>query len=136
MHTCKALALTCIDFRFRQKINQFLQKHYKNSFDLVSLAGGSKNFQSPKERSILFKQIGVSLKLHHISHLLLFNHQNCGAYGAFLKSGSLQETKEHHQDLREAKKAIKQRFVRLKVRLFFVHFKKSPQKDSLFTEIK
>jgi len=71
----QAIVLSCIDFRFHEKLKDELKKEKINSFDLLCLAGGAKNLASPKPTtkrrlakagggSSQFKNIEKEIKFH------------------------------------------------------------------------
>ena len=91
-HSCDAVVVTCIDFRFQKYIKDWLDKTLgDHAYDRVSLAGGIFDFAA------VVKQIEVSNRLHHIKKVVLMNHEECGAYG----DASTHE--RHAHDLGEAK---------------------------------
>ena len=133
-HTCQAFALTCMDFRFHTAIRKFLSEDLRleRNYDLVSLAGSAKDLvRTPGHVPFesLLVQIELSSKLHEIQRVILINHQNCGAYGPSLESGSSHEFETHAGDLRAARSLIQSRFPNLKVFLYFAKL------DGSFTEV-
>lgn len=108
-HVTDALVVHCIDFRFQEYLDAWLQEHLGyGSYDRVSLAGGVFDFKA------VLEQIEISVRLHEIGKVVLINHENCGAYGA---EGDFER---HQKDLRVAKKAIQTDFPDLKVELYFL----------------
>ena len=133
-HTCEALVLTCMDFRFHTAIRKFLTRDLglENSYDHVSLAGSAKDLvKAPGHVPFesLLKQVELSSKLHEIKRVILINHQNCGAYGPTLESGSSHEFETHSGDLRAARSLVQSRFPELKVALYFAML------DGTFVEV-
>lgn len=123
-HVCEAVVLHCIDFRFHSFIRKFLVEklNLQDKFDLVSVAGAVKDIvrderNVPKE-SIL-KQIEIAKRLHQIKRVILINHQNCGAYGPSLESGSEHEFETHSNDLKKARDFVLKEFPDLSVSLYF-----------------
>lgn len=108
-HTCKALVIHCIDFRFQTYITDWLNTHVgKHTYDRVALAGGVYDFYT------IFKQVDISNLLHKIEKVILINHEDCGAYGA-------EGTKERHEhDLAEAERKIEAHFPHLDVETYYV----------------
>lgn len=106
-HSCRAIVISCIDFRFQKYLENFTGK-LSGGFDRVGLAGGVKNLQ------IIMEQIEISVRLHNISEVYLINHEDCGAYGV---EGTFPR---HKKDLKFAKKILKQRFLKLKVHLQYL----------------
>lgn len=137
MHTCDLLVICCIDFRFQEALRNFLNEKHRGDYDLVCLAGAAKNLVSGSDRSqaVLFDQIEISKKLHRIKKILLINHQNCGAYGKSLTSGSSQEKKVHKADLSKAREKIITLFPKLEVFLYFIEFTEESAAGIHFTKL-
>jgi carbonic anhydrase len=110
LHTCDALVVSCIDFRFQKFIRDWLDRNLTNeTFDYVGFAGGSKDIDT------ILQQLEISVRLHHINQVILMNHEDCGAYGA-------ESTPERHEaDLRKAKAAILAKYPNLKIDLYYLH---------------
>ncbi len=109
-HTCDAIIVTCIDFRFQKYIRKWTDRQLKNrAFDLVGFAGSTKDLET------VMKQIDISVRLHHIKEAYLIHHEECGAYGA-------ESTPEKHaEDLRYAREEIASKYPDLKVYLYYLH---------------
>ena len=118
-HTCDALVVSCIDFRFQKFIRKWLDDNFGDkTYDYVGFGGGS------KELDQIMKQLEISVKLHDIKQVVLMHHENCGAYGA-------ESTPENHaRDLLKAKKAILEKYPHLKVDLYYILL------DGNFNEVK
>jgi len=119
-HSCKALVLHCIDFRFGKAIKKYLEsQNLLGDVDIVSVAGAVKDLVEPKipaDAKFIMRQIVISSSLHHISQVILLNHTDCGAYGgraAF--SSDNEEFERHSHDLQTAKTAILAEFPSLDV---------------------
>lgn len=127
-HTCQALVLACIDFRFHDKLNQWLNdKGLKDNADQVKIAGGVLSIIKPTEmrdRDFLLHQLGISVSLHEIKQVYLINHEDCGAYGGKKSFASdAEELEKHIIDMRDAKKIILEKFPQLEVKLIFATIK-------------
>jgi len=109
-HVCNCAIVVCIDFRFQEYIRNFTNTYLKNkTFDLIALAGGTKNLKT------ILKQIDTSVNLHKIKKVILIHHENCGAYGKY-------STLENHtKDLKNAKTKILLKHPDLKVNLFYLY---------------
>ena len=118
-HTCDALVVSCIDFRFQKFIRDWLDENFGDkTFDYVGYAGGSKDLDT------VMKQLDLSVNMHKIKHVVLMHHENCGAYGD-------ESTPERHaKDLLKARKMIKKKYPKLKVDLFYILL------DGKFNEVK
>lgn len=108
-HTCDALVVCCIDFRFQKYIRSWLDKNLAGqTFDLIGYAGSTKDLKT------ILKQIDISVKLHKIKKIVLIHHENCGAYG----EKSTQE--RHSQDLIKARKAVLAKYPGLNIKLYYL----------------
>src|SRR4030042_6228992 len=75
-HKAKALAIHCIDYRFQTIIEDDLEKRrLKGQFDRISSPGVSQNFE------VVDKFAKLSLQLHDPDEILIYEHEDCGAYG-------------------------------------------------------
>lgn len=76
MHKAKILAIHCIDLRFQEMIDQDLhQKAGYGKFDRISWPGASIDFDNVKKSAL------ISLRLHDPDEILIYEHEECGAYG-------------------------------------------------------
>lgn len=109
-HTCDAIVVCCIDFRFQKYIRDWTDTHLADkTFDLVGLAGSTKHLDT------IMEQIGISVRLHEIKEVILIHHEECGAYGA-------ESTPERHaNDLITAKNEIKKNFPSVITKLYYLH---------------
>jgi len=110
-HTTTAAVITCIDFRFQEYIDTWLDHEFKTpkQFDRVALAGGIFDLYT------VLKQVEISNKLHSIKKVILINHEDCGAYGA---AGTYSK---HKEDLKNAQKVIKTLYPHLAVNTYYMH---------------
>lgn len=116
----EALVLTCIDFRFHNKLKETLAKLKIKNYDLMALAGGAKNLGNPTKfqyQKTVLDNIGIAINLHKIKKVVLINHIDCGAYGGSGKhKNKKEETAFHKSELKKAEEAIKSAFPNLKVK--------------------
>ena len=120
-HSCKALVLHCIDFRFQEQISEFLEKKFPQSYDRVALAGGVKELLENGERSITLKNLEISSQLHQPKTIVLIQHEDCGAYGgsgAFRSSAK--ELEHQRQELQKATALLKQHFLVGQIETHFI----------------
>jgi len=109
-HTCDALIVACIDFRFQKYIKNWIEKNLQNkTYDYVGFAG------STKDLKIIMNQLDISVRLHQIKEVVLIHHEECGAYGV----ESIHD--RHAKDLNIAKKTILEKYPHLKVNLYYLH---------------
>lgn len=75
-HKAQALAITCIDYRFQEMINEDLKnRSLWGNVDRIAWPGASKDFENVKQAAML------SLKLHDPEKVIIYEHRDCGAYG-------------------------------------------------------
>ncbi len=117
-HTCDAIIVSCIDFRFQKYIHEWIEKNMPNkTYDYVGFAG------STKELDTILGQIDISVRLHSIHDVVLLHHEECGAYGP-------ESTPERHAtDLRKARETVLKKYPNLHVSLYYIHL------DGTFEEI-
>ena len=112
-HTCQALAIHCIDFRFQKFLADYLESRFPRSYDRVAVAGGVKNLP--------LEQCEVSMRLHSPKIIALFQHEDCGAYGG---SGQFTDSQAEQafqkQELQKAEHVLKDTFSGITVEKFFV----------------
>ncbi|MBI2124079.1 MAG: hypothetical protein HYU04_02500 [Candidatus Wildermuthbacteria bacterium] len=109
-HTCKALVIHCIDFRFRKSLAEFLEVRFGDSYDLVSIAGGVKRLvQDPLDNNFILEQVKISDRLHKPEVILLIQHEDCGAYGGSVAFGDFSTEQEtQNQELERAEDLLKE----------------------------
>ena len=109
-HSCEAVVVTCIDFRFQDFISQWISQNLPpKSYDRVAFAGGVKNLET------ILGQIEISKRLHDIKKVVLINHEDCGAYG---EQGT---PEKHSEDLKNAATKIKELHPDLEVETYYLH---------------
>jgi len=108
-HSCEAVVLTCIDFRFWKETVEFVELELGiRNFDFPSLPGAAKAINESNGNDLAMSCITVPVDLHHAKKIVIINHQDCGAYGGSEKfSGSdEEEQKFHEEELKKAKEKI------------------------------
>lgn len=110
-HTCEAVVLHCIDFRFQQAMNEHFDVEFPKSYDLVSIAGGVKELVEKGRDSFLLNQIQLSLKFHQPQNIVLVQHEDCGAYGGSESfENSETEFSFQRKQLQKAEELLKEQF--------------------------
>jgi len=67
-HECKALVISCLDFRFITKLRDYLvDQDLKDNYDLITVPGASLNIDEVRET------IGLSFKLHKHKEVYIFD---------------------------------------------------------------
>lgn len=128
-HTCSALIIHCIDFRFGKAIKKYLEDEcLLGDCDIAAAAGAAKNLlfsAQDTERIFMFKQIALSRNLHDIKKVILINHTDCGAYGgrkAFVSRDAERET--HRKDMDKAAQIIKAKYPEIEVKTILADIEK------------
>jgi len=114
-----AIVISCIDYRFWPQAIPLLKKKY-GRFDLIQMAGSSKNLTSPSKKEYkitILENIKISVQLHNSQKIILTNHIDCGAYGGSKNFKSQkEEIKFHKIELEKAKKIIQKKFPQLLIK--------------------
>lgn len=117
-HHCDNLVITCIDFRFQNIFNDFVNSLKK--CDRVSIAGSSKSLVDEDTCKSVLKQIDISIRLHKINKIILLEHEDCGAYGGKAAvTNDQEEISQHSQLCVLANNLIKKHYPKLKVAFFY-----------------
>lgn len=121
------LVLSCIDFRFVEAIHNFLaSKGLTRKYDWTALAGASlalASFPQPADQNAFWDQLEISVNLHHIGEVMLFEHQECGAYNRLhphLSENKKREREIHKLYAANAAQAIINRYPQMEVKAYFV----------------
>ena len=117
MSKVENLTISCIDFRFRAGISNWIDEELEGQSDLVSLAGASKAVLDETSQPEVLKQIGLASKLHDIGTVHIVDHIDCGAYGG---SGEFNGDRDaefgmHQDQLGKAARVILNHFPGIKV---------------------
>jgi hypothetical protein len=108
-YTCDALVVTCIDARFQQIFDQWLQKTLGyGRYDRVGFIGGVRSW------GVISSQILLAKYMHSIKNVVLVNHEDCAIYGR----GTVADI-DHRLDLLLARKQIQVEFPDLEVQLYY-----------------
>lgn len=98
-HKAHTLVIECIDFRFQEVIDADIQtRGCKGKFDRIAWPGASKDFDNIESAAKL------SLKLHDPNQVLIYEHEDCGAYGP---NNSEEAHRENAQKLAKSLKETK-----------------------------
>ncbi len=130
-HSCEAVVLACIDFRFWRETEQFVRGYLKiNDFDFPKLPGSVKAINEAETEEIPFLCLDVPCRLHKAKKIILINHSDCGAYGGLKKFNGDLEKEEifHYQELKKASKKLQKNFPRKEIVLVFAGFNEDQTK--------
>lgn len=111
IHSCEAVVLCCIDFRFWRETLAFVEQELGlKCFDFPSLPGGAKAIN--EDNDLALGCVSVPCDLHHVKKIVIVNHQDCGAYGGSSKfnNDNAAEQKFHTEELRKAKEKISAKY--------------------------
>ncbi|MEI9972510.1 MAG: carbonic anhydrase [Ignavibacteriota bacterium] len=85
VYRADACVISCFDFRFDTQLRKFLKRRGVASYDHVKIPGSVKVIAAPdrdSDRDLVVGMLRTSLRLHRPGRLLLFGHNECGAYPA------------------------------------------------------
>ncbi len=78
---CRAVVVSCIDYRFVEPLRRFLAGHrLTGAVDLIAWPGGAAALTTP-DRDALVVAIGLACELHDPADILLVAHHDCGRLG-------------------------------------------------------
>jgi hypothetical protein len=83
VYRADACVISCFDFRFDLPLRKFLKRRGIATYDHVKIPGSVKAIAAPdrdSDRDFVLAMVRTSLRLHSPSRLLLFAHNDCGAY--------------------------------------------------------
>jgi len=116
IHSCEAVVLACIDFRFWKETMKFVEEDLGiKSYDFPKLPGAAKAINEcmiDNDSDLAAQCVGVPCDLHHIQKIIIVNHADCGAYGgsARFDGDAEAEQKFHESELKKAKEKIFARY--------------------------
>lgn len=123
IHSCEAVVLTCVDFRFWRQTLEFVEKELSiKSFNFPSLPGAAKAInECVSDEDIAMQCVSVPYGLHHAKKLVIVNHQDCGAYGGskVFNGNKIEEQKFQEAELKKAKTKILGKYPELEVMLVY-----------------
>ena len=128
----KAMVLSCIDPRFQPVVYNYLKKKKLNgqysSFTIAGASLGVTTTKFKKWHKTFWDNIDISIKLHHIKKLIIFNHQDCGVAkiinGKNFFSNEI-ETKIHKESFQKIKKLFKKKYPKLNIELNIISLNKN-----------
>lgn len=121
-HKAQAIALSCIDFRFRKAVQNFLDKELGlRDVDFKGDAGGVKQIvEKTPAGDWICKNFEISFDLHEADKIILINHEDCGAYGGSKNfSAETEEAEFHSEQLRQAVAILKEKYPNKQIEAYF-----------------
>jgi hypothetical protein len=83
VYRADACVISCFDFRFDTQLRKFLKRRGVAIYDHIKIPGSVKAIADPacdSDRDFVLTMLRTSLRLHRPTRLLLFGHNDCGAY--------------------------------------------------------
>ena len=83
VYQADACVISCFDFRFDLAVRKFLKRRGIAIYDHVKIPGSVKAVVAPdrdSDRDLVLSMVRTSLRLHHPERMLIFGHNECGAY--------------------------------------------------------
>jgi len=110
----EAMVLSCIDPRCQSKVYNILKrKKLLKKYSSFTIAGAGVGVTAKEFKSwhkVFWDNLDISIKLHGIRKLIVFNHTDCGA--AKIVSGKKTFNKKEEKDIIEkTKKKIKKKLI-------------------------
>ncbi len=85
--TGTALILSCMDLRVQDETSGHLQAYLLDEYDHVILAGAALGASHPTYehwRKTFWDHVHLAIELHAVKELVIVEHEDCGAYKAFV----------------------------------------------------
>ncbi|MFH0873994.1 MAG: carbonic anhydrase [Candidatus Komeilibacteria bacterium] len=122
-HHCDLAVLKCIDFRFREADQKFIQETFGvRDFDLITWPGAAKAIVTDelmREQTVNVLK-NVCIGLHGIKKLVILNHWDCGGYGGSKAFASAEvEADTYNKDLIQAKQLLETHLAGVEIILAF-----------------
>lgn len=122
-HGVRDLVISCIDYRFRPVVAQWIKETLNDQADLVAVAGASKAPISQESHDYILNQIKIGQELHGVTTVHVLDHIDCGAYGGSkLHSDQEHEQSFHEQQCTRAHSEINKAFPDMTVKSYLVTF--------------
>ena len=120
-----AMVLSCIDPRCQAKVFNILKKKkLTNKYSTFNIAGAAVGVTAKEFRTwhkVFWDNLDISVKLHKIKKLIIFNHTDCGA--AKIVNGKKEFSKQNEDKIHKASfKKIKTKLLK-KYPKFKIEFK-------------
>lgn len=117
---CRALVISCSDFRFVSVQRQArVDLGLNNAYDLIARPGGVRQIVLPTSeaaRQTMDEEMQLLYQLHGFQRILLMNHMNCGMYADLAARGHEEDL--HREHLSRARELLMERFPGLEVETY------------------
>ncbi len=122
-HGCNDLVVSCIDYRFRKTVADWIKTELNDQADLISVAGTSKAFLDETSHNYILGLIKIAVDLHGVKRVHLLDHIDCGAYGGSKQHDCIENEEAFHaKQCSFAYEEIKKEFPELDVQSYIVTF--------------
>lgn len=114
------LAIFCSDERFIEPSVEFLRRHLKiKRCDLIVYPGGPQ-FVAGNEKDPI-KRMKFLIKAHHISHIILISHTDCGYYKNLFPGLTGEKLyKQQASDIQKSAQILSSMFINISVESFYI----------------
>lgn len=140
MAGAKLFALSCIDPRFRDAFEKFIQKKFRlkpTEYDLKTDAGGVKEIAlETTSGDWIVENAEIAYTKHGIRTFVLCNHIDCAHYGGSNHfSGFEDEKRNHGDDLKKASAILREKFFDIKIYAYMVYKEQRPRETFVFQQV-
>jgi len=83
VYKADACALSCFDYRFDTAVRKFFRRRGVETVDHIKIPGSAKALAAPdreSDRDFVLSMVRTSVRLHRPDRMLIFGHNECGAY--------------------------------------------------------
>jgi hypothetical protein len=83
VYKADACVLSCFDYRFEMAMRKFFKRQGILAVDHIKIPGSAKALAAPdrdSDRDFVLSMIHTSVRLHQPDRMLIFGHNECGAY--------------------------------------------------------
>ena len=108
---------------------------FEGGFDIVSVAGASKNLAGENINVIssFLRNVAVSVELHKAERIIIFHHSDCGAYAQSYNFSSGEEEKQKQiEDMKRSKTLIQEKYPKVEIILIWGELKDEKGKEIEF----
>jgi carbonic anhydrase len=111
--SCRAVLLTCIDFRFFGRVDSLLRsENLAGAADVIAWPGGGAAL-ALEDGDVVLDALALSMRLHRPSEVILVGHEDCGR---LKELGDRAPAREPEAFLTSAARAVISRFPHATVR--------------------
>ncbi len=110
-HSCEAVVLTCMDFRFKSQSHLFVRDHLGiKTYESVSGPGACRHINHGGDNGLLLKSMALAVEHHNVCKIILINHEDCKAYDGSARFGEDREEEFsfHAEELRKARRKVRE----------------------------